>query len=229
MAFDPARLVRLSYDLSDETPPFGDGEPIAFPPKRRICDGDPCNSRLVRGSLHSGTHVDAPLHFGDDLPAITELPTSAFFFRKPVIVDVPRSDGELIRASELEPHAAAMAPADFLAVRTGFARHRASEPERFSRRGPGFAAEAADFLLETAPILRALAMDTVSAASFQHVDEGIEFHRRMLGREPGDRFVLLVEDANLGEWRTPFLEIWIAPLFVRGADGVPCTLYGLRA
>jgi kynurenine formamidase len=229
MPFDPARLVRLSYDLSDDTPAFGDGEPIAFPPKRQIRAGDPCNSRFVRGPLHSGTHVDAPLHFGDDMPSITELPASAFFFRRPVIVDVPKSDGELIGPRDLEPHAAAIAPADFVAVRTGFARHRASDRERFSRRGPGFAAPAADFLLEAAPILRALAMDTVSAASFQHVDEGIEFHRRMLGREPGDRFVLLVEDANLAEWRTPFLEVWIAPLFVRGADGVPCTLYGVRA
>ncbi|MBI1852329.1 MAG: cyclase family protein [Planctomycetes bacterium] len=228
MSFDPVRLVRLSYDLGDDTPPFGDGEPIAFPHKRRIRDGDVCNSRLVHGSLHSGTHVDAPLHFGDDMPAISELPTSAFFFRRPVIVDVPKDDFELIGPDDLRRHAAAIEHADFVAVRTGFARHRASDPHRFSRRGPGFAADAADFLLEAAPILRALAIDTVSAASYQHVDEGAEFHRRMLGREPGDRFVLLVEDVNLGEWRFPFVEIWIAPLFVRDADGAPCTIYGLR-
>jgi arylformamidase len=229
MLADPSRLVRLSYDLGEDTPPYGNNAPITLSQMRRIRAGDPSNSRFFDGPLHSGTHVDAPRHFSDEMPSLTDLPADAFFFRRPAIVDVPKDDGELVSPGDLEPHAAAIAPCDLLAVRTGFGRHRSADRERYSKRGPGFHPDAASWLLENAPSLRALAMDTVSAASFLHRQEGIEFHRHMLGRKRGDRFVLLVEDVNLAAWTEPLAEAWIAPIFIRDGDGAPCTIYGVRA
>ncbi len=229
MLLDPARLVRLSYDLAEDTPSFGNNVPLTFSPMKRIRAGDACNSHFVDGPLHAGTHLDAPRHFSDEMPSLTDLPISAFCFQRPVLVDVPKTSGELIVPADLKPHSAAIEGADFLAVRTGYASNRSIDPERFGKRGPGFHSESARYLLDTARELKGLGMDTVSAASFLHIEEGIEFHRRMLGRHRGDRFVLLIEDMNLAAFTSALQEVWVVPLFVRGGDGAPCTVFGVRA
>ena len=42
-----------------------------------IADGDPVNLTEIGLSVHTGTHVDAPLHFIDGAPAIESLPLDA--------------------------------------------------------------------------------------------------------------------------------------------------------
>jgi kynurenine formamidase len=102
---------------------------------------------------------------------------------------------------------------------------RRTEPERYAFFSPGLSAKGASYLAENFPQLRALGLDTISLASMQHLAEGLEAHRVLLGGK-GRRF-LIVEDMNL-DWDLSQLRLVMAvPLFVEGVDSAPCTVLGV--
>jgi arylformamidase len=47
--------------------------------EKQITQGDPCNVSTWEMSAHSGTHMDAPLHFVDGGRPIDEIPADVFF------------------------------------------------------------------------------------------------------------------------------------------------------
>lgn len=222
-------FINLTYPLGADTPTWGDNPSVGV---RRLSDidaGDVANTMELRLPNHSGTHVDAPYHFDAEGKRLTELETAEFVFDAPVLIDLPKDDAALITRADLERFEPILEGADLLVVATGWAgRHRREDPVRYGRQAPGFAASAAHYLLERTAV-RAVAMDMPSAASpvaGPANDEGIEFHRVALGSHgAGDRYILLVEDVNVdalgGE--TP-LRIIVAPLWLRDADGAPCTV-----
>ncbi len=59
-----------------------------------LADGDICNGTVLSCSAHTGTHVDAPVHFIDGAPAIESLPLDALVGRCTVadsgVVDAER-------------------------------------------------------------------------------------------------------------------------------------------
>jgi len=224
--FDVSRFVALHHRLRDGSPTFGENPPVAIRPLRSIRDGDPCNAHRIEMPLHAGTHVDLPRHFSDEQPSLDEIAPREWWLEPAVLVDVPAGEGERIGADALAPHAAAIRGAEFVAVRTGFAARRGEAA--FSRNGPSFDPSAARFLLQAAPRLRALGTDAISVSSPARPDEAAAFHRAMLGERRGDRYVFLVEDMNLGAWCAGIAAVWIVPLAVGGADGAPCSIFGVR-
>ena len=60
------RFLDVSVPLAPGVPTYPGNPDFEFAPVKRIANGDCSNeSRLVMGT-HTGTHVDAPLHFFDD-------------------------------------------------------------------------------------------------------------------------------------------------------------------
>src|SRR5687768_1088310 len=60
------RFLDVSVALAPGLATYPGNPEFAFEPVKRLARGDSANvSRLVMGT-HSGTHVDAPLHFDDD-------------------------------------------------------------------------------------------------------------------------------------------------------------------
>ncbi len=184
--------------------------------------GDGSNILELTLNTHVGTHVDTPRHFIADGLSLTDFTAAEFVFARPACVEVPLGDGELVRAEHLEAHAPAIAGADLLLVRTGHSAVRASDPGRYSLYSPGFIVAGARFLREEFPGLRALGLDTISLACMQHVDEGCEAHRILLGGA-GRRFFLF-EDMDLSEDLAGLRRVIALPLMVVRADGGPCTI-----
>lgn len=152
-----ARL--LSYPLGPDTPTYRDNAKVELKPVSLIEEGGVANWFELRTINHNGTHVDAPWHFDPAGPRLTELDAGLFVYRRPVLIDVPRAEGELIGEIALREHEAKIAAADMLLVRTGFAAAtRASHPERYGWQAPGFEASAASYL-RSFSTLRALVMD----------------------------------------------------------------------
>jgi kynurenine formamidase len=222
-------LIRLlSHPLSPETPAFPDCPRATFEPTSRIERGDVCNWVTITTQNHLSTHVDGPWHFNPNGRRITEIAPEEFFFESPCLLDLAKSDDELITEADLRPHAAEIAGADVLMIRSGFGRRwRSADPERYSQHGPGFAASAGEYLIREQPSLRAIVLDFISAASPTHAPEGHEFHRVMLGRRREDRYILIVEDARLdADLRREDLGLVIlAPLLLQDQDGGPVTLF----
>jgi kynurenine formamidase len=105
---------------------------------------------------HTGTHVDAPFHYGpqsaDGSPALSidELPLEWFFAPSVVLDFHERADGEVIEAADLEAALAKaqhdLAPLDIVLVRTGCDAFLA-EPDYIAR-GPGVSAAATHWLYD---------------------------------------------------------------------------------
>ena len=66
-----------------------------------IDKGDLANVSQIQGSAHTGTHMDAPLHFLNGGESIDRIPLEAVVGPARVI---GIQDPELIRIAELEPH-----------------------------------------------------------------------------------------------------------------------------
>ena len=222
----------LSHPLGPNTPTFGDNPPVELAVASSIAKGGVANWLELKTINHNGTHIDAPYHFSRKGKRLTDLDINELVFKAPVIVDIPKADGQLITADDLRQHDEAMAEADLLLLRTGWgARHRSTDPARYGRRAPGFAASAGYHLLNEQPSLRAVAMDLPSAASpvnGQPNDEGLEFHRIVLGtyRNPNERYLLLIEDVRIEPNLdvTQLERIIVAPLWLEAADAAPATI-----
>ena len=224
-------LKLLSYPLGESTPPYGDNPPVRITHLAEIESGDVANWLELTTINHSGTHIDAPFHFNLEGKRLTDLDINDLRFDAPLLVDLPKHDGELIRADDLQPFADKLKSTDLLLVRTGWAQnYRQQEPGRFGRNAPGFASNAGNFLLDETSV-QAVAMDIPSAASpvaGTANDEGLEFHRIVLGtgKAPHERYVLLIEDVKLD----PDLSlqgnerIMVVPLWLENADAAPVTM-----
>ena len=66
-----------------------------------IAKGAEANVSEIRGSVHTGTHIDAPLHYLPGGPGIDAMPITATIGRARVI---SIRDEESIRVKELESH-----------------------------------------------------------------------------------------------------------------------------
>lgn len=219
----------LSYPLGPDTPTYGDNPPVRVRILSDMRKGDIANWLSFSTINHNGTHLDAPYHFNPRGKRITDLTLSELAFTAPLLLDIPKADGELITESDLASYEDSLKQADLLLVRTGWGHaHRRSDPTRFGRCAPGFDRTAGNFLLGTGT-LRAIAMDIPSAASpvaGPANEEGLEFHRIVLGtgKEPDAHYILLIEDVRLEPDLTPPNHVIVIPLFLKDADAAPVTI-----
>jgi arylformamidase len=163
-----------------------------------IAGGDVVNlSRLDLG-VHSGTHVDAPLHFVDGGPSVETLPLD-------VLV------GPCVVVEGLDP--AAVPPgAERVLFKTP--NSRLWEREEFSEEFVALDAEAARALVSCG--VRLVGIDYLSIG-----DE--EAHRILLGAG-----VVAVEGLDLREVEPGEYRLVCAPLKLEGAEGAPARVLLLR-
>jgi kynurenine formamidase len=187
--------------------------------------GDVSNLFVLTLSNHSGTHMDAPWHFIVSGLRICDFHLEEFVFERPLCIDVPLGDGQLLQPDHFQPHAENISAADLLLVRTGYTRVRHEAPERYRLLSPGMSTAGAMYLADSFPGLRALGLDTISLASMQHLEEGLEAHR-VLFRGDGRRF-LVIEDMNLDLDLSRLNRVIALPLFIEGVDSSLCTVMGI--
>jgi len=220
-----SRLLVLSHPLRADAPVWP-GNPAAAGIELvdSMARGDPDNAAALHLFAHSGTHVDTPWHFNAAGRAAWQLQIEAFVFAAPVLIEVPAGEDAAIDPAALEPHAAAIADADLVMIRTGWSDLRSTEPERFANRGPYLAPDAARWLMDRHPRLRAIATDAISIGSPRHREVSHKTHHVLTGvGRTDDRFVLIYEDVGLVAEAAAARRVLAWPLFVDGADGSPVT------
>jgi arylformamidase len=219
------RLLVLSHPLRPDAPVWPGNPPAAaIELVDSIARGDVDNAAALHLFAHSGTHVDAPWHFNPDGRAAWQLPIEAFVFDDPCLIEVPTGQGTMIRRAALEAHAGAIADADLVMIRTGWSELRSTDPERYATDGPYLEPDAARWLIDGHPRLRAIATDAISVGSPGHRDVATEAHHVLTGvGRTDDRFVLIYEDVGLVPEAGDAVRVLAWPLFVDGADGSPVT------
>jgi arylformamidase len=219
----------LSHPLGPSTPTFnGDPAPV-FEGLVLTERGEPGNVHRISLVNHMSTHIDVPWHFNPHGLRLTDLTPDWFVYHRPLVVDLRAADHALVTAADLEPFTPLMEGVDLLMLRTGFGELRTTDPQRWGSSNPAFDPAAAEWFLRF-PQLRALGMDTPSALTPTHMEEGIEFHRNMLGRSADDRFILIIEDMRLdGDLGAADLDrgVVVAPILLEDLDGGPTTVIAL--
>jgi arylformamidase len=222
------RFVRLSYEIRFEHPGWPGNPTYSYEQLSWIERGDNANFGMLHLLGHFGSHLDAPNHFNPDGIKVAQVPLDRFVYERPVLVDVPKRDSELVLREELEPHEAAIAEADVLLLRTGWSEIRKTDPARYSHEGPGVSPDACTFLIDGFPGLKAIALDCISLAAYRRIDpEGIVAHQILCGVGRGDRYVVIVEDLDLAAYPPglPPARLYAIPLFPEGTDSSPCTVF----
>jgi kynurenine formamidase len=137
-------LTDLSHPFGSHTPVFPGYKDIDIRRGAKHASHGVMTQRVV-AVLHTGTHVNAPIHLIPGGPTLAELPL-ANFFGTGVVLDVPKGRWELIEPADLEA-AGEVRPGDIVLINTGWHRFY-SDSQRYFGEGPGLSVGAAQWLLD---------------------------------------------------------------------------------
>jgi arylformamidase len=154
------------------------------------------NTSFIDAFVHTGTHVDTAFHVSKDRPNLGDFMIDDFVFEHPLLLELPKSDKELILRSDLEPHDASLRESDLLLIHTGFSRYRAKDPEHYIMQQPGFSPKAAEYLVSL-PNMRCAGADFMGIENIpegRKADPPFPAHRAFL--LSGKKFLIL-EDPNI--------------------------------
>ena len=218
-------IIRLSYNLTEDFPPRASTNPnrLILEQVDYIGKDSKLNNRFsIQMTTHIGTHIDAPYHFNDKGKRIVDFSIEDYVFDRPLVLEVHKNDEEFIYPADLIPFAEKIEKCDLLMLRTGFSKYRFSDPLRYSRKNPGISKEAAQYLMEKFPSIRAVAIDTISIEFEGNYDHGFQAHKIFLG--DNSHLIFLIEDVNLNFNFFGLVRVIALPLFIEKVDGCPCTI-----
>ncbi len=170
--------------------------------------------KLVLGT-HTGTHVDAPLHFVKGGKTIDRLPLDLMVGTADV-VDLPAKPKGRVDLSQLKTALGGRAVPERLLLRWGWSRHWGHI--RYYTEAPYLSVESCQWLAEQG--VKLLGMDTPSVDCHDHgwrTANDCPNHKALLGAG-----VFLVEYLNnLDKLRKRRVDFMVMPLNVLGGDGAP--------
>ena len=170
------------------------------------CNGDVCTvSKLTMGA-HTGTHMDAPLHFLKDASSIDEVPLDAVIGPARVI---QIQDRQCIRREELERHE--IEARGRVLFKTANSDHLWRKDE-FDEDFIFIAADATEYLAEQG--VQTVGVDYLSVGGFRQ--DAVETHLALL--EAG---IWIIEGLDLSGVEPGLYELICLPLKLIAADGSP--------
>jgi arylformamidase len=162
-------------------------------------------SRMALG-VHTGTHMDAPLHFIRNARSIDEMPLDATVGTARVI---PINDSESIKREELIGHA--ISAGQRILFKTANSGH-SWDGDRFDEDFVFISQDAARYLAECG--VRSVGVDYLSVGGFRQ--DGKETHEALLGAG-----IWIIEGLNLSRVEPGEYELVCLPLRLIGAEGSP--------
>jgi arylformamidase len=200
------RIHDISRPVAPGIPVWPGDTPFDFRFVARIADGASVNVGRVEMSVHTGTHLDAPLHYSDGSPDAASVPLERYLGPCVVVEARPSRGGVL--PGDLPPDAdVAVRATRRLLVRTYRER-----PSRFDESMRHATPELADWLAARGAVL--LGIDTDSMDAFDSKD--LPAHRRL-----DSHGIAILEGIDLSRVTPGRYELVALPLRLVGADGSP--------
>ena len=211
--------IWLSHQLTDDTPMYGGAKDFKIIRGNSIEKGDSCNTSEMVLPSHTGTHVDAPLHFIQDGKCIEDYAPEEWVFNNIQIVNFKVKPGQIIYSGDI--HIDKNYKTELILFRSSFEECRGQDI--YWKENPGLSPELADHLIGCCPNLKMLGMDFISISSYMHRELGRESHRTFLNKN-----IRLIEDMHLSVLKKEILlsRVIVMPIRFSGADGSPCTILG---
>jgi len=187
--------------------PLWPGDPgLHFERVKELKKGDVCNLTQASMSAHTGTHMDAPLHFVLNGAAMDTMPIDATVGPARVI---RISDATAIHRAELERYA--IQPGERILFRTGNSdRDWGNLP--FNERFIFISRDAAEYLAECG--VRTVGVDYLSVGGF--TQDSVETHVALLGKG-----IWIIEGLVLGCVEPGNYDLVCLPLKWVGVEGAP--------
>lgn len=198
--------IDISVPIRDGMVHWPGDPPVQVQRTHAIEHGDEANLTQLSMSAHTGTHMDAPLHYLPSADSMDALPFTTIIGRARVIaVETPSPVSRpLLESANIQA-------GERLLLKTRNSDHLWSERE-FDPRFTALNLEAARWLATLQ--IRLLGIDYLSVGPYH--DEGAEVHRALLGAG-----IWIVEGLNLMAVEPGWYELICLPLRLAGADGAP--------
>src|SRR5439155_11249790 len=167
-----------------------------------IARGDVCNVTHLSMGAHTGTHMDAPLHFIANGKGIDQLPFEATIGPARVIAI---ADEESIKPEELRPHRIKAGERILFKTRNS---EQSWGSNQFDEEFVYISRDAAQFLAEQK--VRTIGIDYLSVGGFKR--DNVETHHALLGAG-----IWIIEGLNLAQVMPGEYEMICLPIKLQGA------------
>lgn len=219
-------LYELSVPISPETVRYDETIPAPdFRPFTSMQAGDANNQTEICLFAHLGSHVDAPYHFCETGKKIDEYEIGSFIFRKALLLDVESEKGGRITAEQLRGREG-IEEADILLLYTGYSKY-CMDAIVYRDNFPALTREAAVFIREELPALKAIALDTMSVDGTDGFQTNFANHHTLLDtRDDGVRALLIYENMDFTSilGTKGFFSVYGIPLRLKGVEASPVTM-----
>ena len=198
--------IDISLPVSPALPVWPGSPPVEMTRRLALDRGDPVNDTTIRLSVHTGSHVDAPLHFLAGGASADVLPLATLI--GPAHVAAAAAD-EAISAAVLERLAIPPATERLLLQTKNSSRW--ADAGAFQPDYVALTADAARWVVE-----RGIRLIGLDALSIQRYGDGPQTHLTLL--EAG---VIIIEGLNLSGVVPGAYELICLPVRLAGAEGAP--------
>ena len=207
----------LSYFINDDTPIYGGKKTTSIEESSSIARGDSSNTKILKFSNHTGTHIDFPNHFIEKGKTINSYNPDFWHFNHIYVLDYDAKDNEIINEKILSVKIPSNT--DFLILNTGFWKKR--NLKEYWNNNPGLSPDFSNKLKKLCPNIKIIGFDFISLTSYQDRPLGRIAHKEFLGKNS----ILIIEDMKLDEIKKNKIKsINAYPLLIDNADGVPITI-----
>jgi arylformamidase len=203
---DETGWIDVSVTVRDGMAHWPDNPPIVLERVMDLSRGDVCNLSHLAMGVHSGTHMDGPVHFVHGAAGLDEMPLTATMGEARVIgIDHPRE----ITAEELRRHE--LRPGERVLFRTANSE-RVWAASSFVEDFVYISEQAAIYLAQAG--VRTVGIDYLSVGGYR--SDGAAVHRILL--EAG---VWIIEGLDLSPVTAGRYEMICLPVKLHGSDGAP--------
>jgi arylformamidase len=207
------RLVDLTLTYDDRM------EGVSFE-DTKILERDGWNARTLHIYGHSGTHMDAPLHFGINDQTINDFTPDDFIGKAHILRLNVSKDSYLISESDLEPVLNLIAPGDSLVIQSGWSAH--IHKEKYKKGLPRISEDAAHCLVNHK--IKMLGVESPSVADVGNLEEVTNIHRILM-----DGNVIIIEGlTNLDQLQKSTFTLLAFPLKIKDGDGAPARVIAIE-
>jgi arylformamidase len=201
------RIYDLTIGISPGLPVWPGDPPVTLERVKKIADGANANVSHLACGVHTGTHVDAPLHFIDGAPGIDSLSLKVLTGRA-YVIDLRNAqvlDAATLEASEIPPRTRR------ILFKTRNSALWARQEKEFQTDFVAVEASGAEWLVRKG--VQLVGVDYLSVAPYGN---SRPTHRILL--EAG---VAVVEGLDLSQVSQGRYALYCLPLKLVGSDGAP--------
>lgn len=197
------KLIDITHAHSNDLAPWPGDTPFRFEFASRLAAGASCNVGKFSSSIHSGTHMDAPLHYNDAGLAIDQIDLELLLGPARVFSAPGRASLTRDVFAGLDARATPR-----VLVRT----NHCDDKTKFPARIPTLAPDVPAWL--GAQGVRLIGLDLPSVDQVD--DPSMQIHHRLDAAK-----ILIVENLDLRAAPPGIYELIALPLKIAGADGSP--------